>query len=242
MANAMDADDLKHMPATEEAAAEVLDEIDVAYFVENQFDATNYELQKMLSSEFEIDELERERFKLKRQLQVVSKKVSALIMKKSAAFSNQVQHYAVIQQEAGGMVEVISGIRETLSEVRDQCRTALEIVANDRKRKLLRHLRLTLKTLKTLYETEFQLRELIQEGNFPTAIQLCVEAKNVTSQYNYFDCISDLSKNLSKTLESMESHIDDALAGLTVMFDYSRYSLVCSAYQMLNKTEVNSAL
>uniref|UniRef100_A0A914D005 Vacuolar protein sorting-associated protein 54 N-terminal domain-containing protein n=1 Tax=Acrobeloides nanus TaxID=290746 RepID=A0A914D005_9BILA len=225
------------MPATEQAAAEVFDEIDFTYFIEGNFDATAYELQKMLGDEFELDEIERERFKLKRQLQVVSKKVTALITKNSAAFAKQVQQYAIVQEEAGKMVELISGIREGLSKSQSECRTALSIVANDRKRKMLRQLKSTLFKLKTLYETEFRLKELIQEGDFPGAIQLCVEAKNAARVYENYSCIRDLTANLCRTLESMESHIDDALAGLTVVFDINRYSLVYSAYLMLDKVE-----
>lgn len=33
------------MPATEEAAAELFDDIDVVYFLEREFDPINYELQ-----------------------------------------------------------------------------------------------------------------------------------------------------------------------------------------------------
>lgn len=36
----------------------------------------------------------------------------------------------------------------------------------------------------------------------------------------------------------MESHIDDALAAMTIVFDVDRYSLVMSAYQMLDKLKV----
>lgn len=36
----------------------------------------------------------------------------------------------------------------------------------------------------------------------------------------------------------MESHIDDALASLTVVFDDDRYALVYSAYKILNKVDV----
>lgn len=39
---------------------------------------------------------------------------------------------------------------------------------------------------------------------------------------------------------SMESHIDDALAAMTIVFDVDRYSLVMSAYQMLDKLKVKS--
>lgn len=115
----------------------------------------------MLGVEFEIDELERERFKLKLQLQVVSKKVLSLIMKNSMAFSSQVKHYSMVQEEAGAVVETIAGIRSILNKNRKQCLTALNIVANFRKRRYLCHLKSVLKTIKTLYETEFRLKELI---------------------------------------------------------------------------------
>lgn len=38
----------------------------------------------------------------------------------------------------------------------------------------------------------------------------------------------------------MESHIDDALAAMTIVFDVDRYSLVMSAYQMHDKLEVRN--
>jgi hypothetical protein len=49
-----------------------------------------------------------------------------------------------------------------------------------------------------------------------------------------------MSKNLSKTLGTMEAHIDDALASMTIVFNVDRYALIQSAYQMLGKTEVVS--
>lgn len=45
-----------------------------------------------------------------------------------------------------------------------------------------------------------------------------------------------MSKNLAMTLGTMESHIDDALASMTMSFNPDRYNLIYSAYLMLNKT------
>uniref|UniRef100_A0A914D9E8 Vacuolar protein sorting-associated protein 54 N-terminal domain-containing protein n=1 Tax=Acrobeloides nanus TaxID=290746 RepID=A0A914D9E8_9BILA len=102
---------------------------------------------------------------------------------------------------------------------------------------MVRQLKSTLFKLKTLYETEFRLKELIHERDFPGAIQLCVEAKNAARMYENYSCIRDLTINLCRTLESMESHIDDGLDGLTVVFDINRYSLVYLAYLMYDKVE-----
>lgn len=70
-----------------------------------------WKFQKLLSIEFEIDELERERFKLKRQLQIVSKKVSSLITQKSLMFNAQVENYSLIQSEANVIAEILGSIR-----------------------------------------------------------------------------------------------------------------------------------
>lgn len=66
----------------------------------------------MLGEEFELDELERERFKLKKQMRVVSKKVFELIARNSAKFCDQVQQHEHVRKDAAEMVEVISGIRK----------------------------------------------------------------------------------------------------------------------------------
>lgn len=99
------------MPVTEEAIAEVFDEIDVIYFMEDGFDGMAYELNKLQEDNFNLNSIGKEMFKLKRQLQVVSKKVSALITKNKDEFCSMTEHYEMIRQEAGGMVERISEIR-----------------------------------------------------------------------------------------------------------------------------------
>ena len=110
----------------------------------------------------------------------------------------------------------------------------LKIIANERKREMLSELKATLISIKTLYETEFRLQELVQEGDFPLAIRLCVEATNAAQEYISFNCIREVSAKFTKILSSMESHIDDALAAMTVVYDQDRYTLVYSAYQMLD--------
>ncbi|KAE9556302.1 hypothetical protein FO519_000485 [Halicephalobus sp. NKZ332] len=222
------------MPVTEEAIAEVFDEIDVVYFMEDGFDGTAYELNKLQDDSFNLSSIGKEMFKLKRQLQVVSKKVSALITKNKDEFCSMTEHYEMIRQEAGGMVERISEIRTNLAKADGEVMNGLKIIANERKREMLADLKSVLISTKTLYETEFRLQELVQEGDFPLAIRLCVEATNAAQEYISFNCIKELSSKFTKILSSMESHIDDALAAMTVVYDQDRYSLVYSAYQMLD--------
>jgi hypothetical protein len=66
----------------------------------------------MTGEEFELDQLELERFKLKKQLRVVSKKIATLITKNSAAFADHVERYEVIRYESAGIVDQIRNIRQ----------------------------------------------------------------------------------------------------------------------------------
>lgn len=91
----------------------------------------------------------------------------------------------------------------------------------------------------------------LQAGDFPNAIQLCVEAKNAAAEYSHYTAVRwvltwvpvtslvlrELSENLSKRLGSMESYIDDALAQMTLAFRPDKYVLIYSAYEMLGKTD-----
>lgn len=66
----------------------------------------------MTGEEFELDQLELERFKLKKQLRVVTKKVSTLITKHSTAFGDHVERYEVIRHESDEIVDQIRDIRQ----------------------------------------------------------------------------------------------------------------------------------
>ncbi|KAK0417574.1 hypothetical protein QR680_013088 [Steinernema hermaphroditum] len=219
----------------------VLRSIPEDYFRGEGFDAVAFELQKMLHDEFSIEYVERERLRLKRQLQVVSKKVSALIVANAPSYSAQMERISQMRSEVGAVVEIVSAIREDLHGVKMQCNNGLEILANDRKKCLLQRLRRTLLAVKTLYETEYRLKELIQNGEFPAAIHLCIEAKNAARAYSHFSCISELSEKLTKIMKGIEGDLDDALASMATVFDADRYALICGGYRSLDK-ELEMAL
>ena len=57
--------------------------------------------------DMDLDELDRERMKLKSQLTVVSKKISVLIMERSPSYSSQLED----------MTEIQNSIKQTLQHV-----------------------------------------------------------------------------------------------------------------------------
>ncbi|KAK6015831.1 hypothetical protein OSTOST_18696 [Ostertagia ostertagi] len=128
-------------------------------------------------------------------------------------------------------------IRRALAGAQSKSRTALSILANEKKKRMLKTLHSTLRIIKTLYETEFHLRDCIEDGNFPVAIRVCLEAKEAANTYRHFNCVSDLMTKLVGSTNLIESALDSALAGFTIVFDHDRYASVYSAFTMLNKVE-----
>ncbi|GMT20047.1 hypothetical protein PFISCL1PPCAC_11344, partial [Pristionchus fissidentatus] len=88
---------------------EVIDSIEASFFVDDEeFDSNDYELKKLAGIDrLCINDVDRERVRLKSQLLVVSKKISTLILEKAPSYSSQMDDMAVIRSE---LVEVIARV------------------------------------------------------------------------------------------------------------------------------------
>ncbi|MFH4983548.1 hypothetical protein AB6A40_010257 [Gnathostoma spinigerum] len=219
--------------------ADVLESIEAAYYLEDGFDATDFELKKMAGPELLPEDLMREMDRLKHQLHVVSKRISSMIVENSPSYSAELERVDNIQGDLTDVIDTVSMIRKNLCIARRQSRNGLEIIANHRNTILLKKLKSSLCVLKTLYDTEFQLNDLIQEGDFVAAIRLCEEARKVASNYSRFNCIRELLEKLSEMMENIEGELDNVLSSLTLLFDPDRYSSVYSAYKMLRRVDVH---
>ena len=65
----------------------------------------------MVGDEFEIDEIERERFKLKKQLHIIVKKISSFVMANDN-FSNHVNNYSRLKEDVARVLKSIFTLRE----------------------------------------------------------------------------------------------------------------------------------
>ncbi|CAI2349765.1 unnamed protein product [Caenorhabditis sp. 36 PRJEB53466] len=218
---------------------EVINAIDAAYFIDNdEFDAVDYELKKLCDVEMCYEDIQRERFRLKAQHTVVSKKISTLIMQKSSSYTAQVGEMEKIRDDVGGVVEEILTIRRSLKLATDQTRTCLGLIANEKKKNVLNELKNTLTAIKALHETEHTIRETIENGNFPLAIQMLIETQIRAAAYAHFTCINEEMSKLAGMSSLLETKLTSQLATIAVVFDPEKYRFVWTAYEMLEKTEV----
>ncbi|UMM22725.1 hypothetical protein L5515_003798 [Caenorhabditis briggsae] len=217
---------------------EIIDSIDASYFIDNdEFDAIDYELKKLCDIDMCYEDIQRERFRLKSQHTVVSKKISTLIMQKSSSYTNQVGEMENIREKVNGVVDEIISIRKALALATDQTRTCLGLIANEYKKASLHKLKTTLTTIKSFHEAETRIRETIQEGNFPLAIQMLIETQIQATGYGQFNCVNDILSKMMELSTLLETELATQLSTIAVVFDSEKYRFVFTAYEMLEKTD-----
>uniref|UniRef100_A0A671TNI4 VPS50 subunit of EARP/GARPII complex n=1 Tax=Sparus aurata TaxID=8175 RepID=A0A671TNI4_SPAAU len=211
--------ELREQPIDPQAEQEIIDSIEEVYFSNDSFDMVQHELEK-LPPELNLQELEDYRDKLKRQQAAELERVTAL--------QTNLQLAAVICTNARRQLSVA---KEGFTEA------SLGLLANQRRRQLLTGLLKSLRTIKTLQRTDVRLSEMLEEEDYPGAIQLCLECQKAASTFKHYSCISELNSKLQDTLEQIEEQLDVALSKTCKHFDVSHYTKVQLAYTLLGKTQ-----
>ncbi|KAL3119912.1 hypothetical protein niasHT_007040 [Heterodera trifolii] len=234
--------DEKDMPATDRAIEKLFDGIDAIYFMENGFKAIAHELEKLsaICSELEIDELERERFKLKRQMQVVSKKMSALIVKNSLSFNRQVENYESVRTNAEHLLRITRRMRSSIEIGKRKCRVLASVLASDYKRRLCLAVKRELALIATLRDSELKARQILQTDDIWPFLTVVVGVIDAARHFQHYSSVKQISLTLLGILRSTECQMDAAFAEQTKLFNLERYALLNTASHFLGNTELVS--
>uniref|UniRef100_A0A3Q3GLD3 VPS50 EARP/GARPII complex subunit n=1 Tax=Labrus bergylta TaxID=56723 RepID=A0A3Q3GLD3_9LABR len=229
--------ELREQPIDPQAEQELIDSIEEVYFSNDSFDMVQHELEK-LPPELNLQELEEYRDKLKKQQAAVSKKVADLILEKQPAYVKELERVTALQTNLQLAAVICTNARRQLSVSKEGFTEAsLGLLANQRRRQLLTGLLKSLRTIKTLQRTDVRLSEMLEEEDYPGAIQLCLECQKAASTFKHYSCISELNSKLQDTLEQIEEQLDVALSKTCKNFDVSHYTKVQLAYTLLGKTQ-----
>ncbi|KAM9737540.1 syndetin isoform 2-T2 [Menidia menidia] len=229
--------ELRQQPIDPQAEQEIIDSIEEVYFSNDSFDMVQHELEK-LPPELNLQELEEYRDKLKRQQAAVSKKVADLILEKQPTYVKELERVTALQTNLQLAAVICTNARRQLSVSKEGFTEAsLGLLANQRRRQLLTCLLKSLRTIKTLQRTDVRLSEMLEEEDYPGAIQLCLECQKAASTFKHYSCISELNSKLQDTLEQIEELLDVALSKTCKHFDVLHYTKVQLAYTLLGKTQ-----
>lgn len=229
--------ELREQPSDPQADQELINSIEQVYFSTDSFDVVKYELEK-LPPVLNLQELEEYRDKLKQQQAAVSKKVADLILEKQPAYVKELERVTSLQTGLQLAAVICTNGRRHLNIAKEGfTQASLGLLANQRKRQLLIGLLKSLRTIKTLQRTDVRLSEMLEEEDYPGAIQLCLECQKAASTFKHYSCISELNSKLQDTLEQIEEQLDVALSKICKNFDINHYTKVQQAYQLLGKTQ-----
>uniref|UniRef100_A0A4W4H489 VPS50 EARP/GARPII complex subunit n=1 Tax=Electrophorus electricus TaxID=8005 RepID=A0A4W4H489_ELEEL len=229
--------ELRDQAIDPQAEQELIDSIEEVYFSSDSFDMVQFELGK-LPPDLNLQDLEEYRDKLKRQQAAVSKKVADLILEKQPSYVKELERVTSLQTNLQLAAVICTNARRQLSFAKEGFTEAsLGLLANQRRRHLLTGLLKSLRTIKTLQRTDVRLSEMLEEEDYPGAIQLCLECQKAASTFKHYSCISELNSKLQDTLEQIEEQLDVALSKTCKHFDVSHYTKVQLAYTLLGKTQ-----
>ncbi|XP_026505241.1 syndetin isoform X4 [Terrapene carolina triunguis] len=193
---------------------------------------------KKLPPVLSLQEMEEYRDKLKQQQAAVSKKVADLILEKQPAYVKELERVTSLQTGLQLAAVICTNGRRHLNVAKEGfTQASLGLLANQRKRQLLIGLLKSLRTIKTLQRTDVRLSEMLEEEDYPGAIQLCLECQKAASTFKHYSCISELNSKLQDTLEQIEEQLDVALSKICKNFDINHYTKVQQAYRLLGKTQ-----
>ncbi|XP_068940586.1 syndetin isoform X1 [Petaurus breviceps papuanus] len=229
--------EFREQPIDPQAQQEIISSIEDVYFSTDSFDIVKYEMEK-LPPVLNLQELEAYRDKLKQQQAAVSKKVADLILEKQPAYVKELERVTSLQTGLQLAAVICSNGRRHLNVAKEGfTQASLGLLANQRKRQLLVGLLKSLRTIKTLQRTDVRLSEMLEEEDYPGAIQLCLECQQAASTFRHYSCISELDSKLQDTLEQIEEQLDVALSKICKNFDVTHYTKVQQAYRLLGKTQ-----
>uniref|UniRef100_A0A8C8C2P7 Syndetin n=1 Tax=Oncorhynchus tshawytscha TaxID=74940 RepID=A0A8C8C2P7_ONCTS len=229
--------EMREQPIDPQAEQEIINSIQEVYYSNDSFDMVQHELEK-LPPELNLQELEEYRDQLKRQQAAVKRVTLVTQCEWISCFLQELERVTSLQTNLQLAAVICTNARRQLSiSKEDFTEASLGLLANQRRRHLLTGLLKSLRTIKTLQRTDVRLSEMLEEEDYPGAIQLCLECQKAASTFKHYSCISELNSKLQDTLEQIEEQLDVALSKTCKHFDVSHYTRVQLAYTLLEKTQ-----
>ncbi|RMX47301.1 hypothetical protein pdam_00012684 [Pocillopora damicornis] len=217
---------------------EVLGAIKDIYFKDSSFDSSDYELHQ-LPKVLDLDDLDDYRNDLRRQLQAVSKTLYKKVLENHNAYVQELQRVMDLEESLHTASSICDRGRRHLDRAKRGVSVGgLGILAKHRKKQHLLILLDSLRTIKTLQRTDVRLKEMLEEEDYPGAIDLCLECEKAARAFKHYSCISELSSNLQETLIDIEKQLDVALGKMCKNFTPVNYERLLTAYRYLGKTQI----
>ena len=217
----------------------MLDGLDEVFYAEDS-DPSLHCLNLLGDKVGDLQSIDESRKALMHQLTTVSRRVFSLILEKQGDCARQMEGMVEVQADLLDSLATCRKGRANLAKAQNQSVScSLGILAGWRRRQQALALLTNLETIRTLSLTQERLQELLGEENYPEAISLLLECKKVSSTFDHFSAIHQLSGKLEDTQVMTEEQLDQALAKQCTNFNIETYGKLQHAYKLLGKTQTS---
>ena len=227
---------------------DIYDQIDRVYFQDflnlstnsnddltDSKDIIDYELKKLT---FDKTEIIAKIKQLRAQSNLVGCRVSDIILLNSAAYSQELQRVSDFKLLLEDSNQICSIARRSLF-MNESIFTmpTLQLIKKQERKSNLIHLLNSIKGIKHLKKTNLKIKELIENEEYPEAIENCFECEQSLVIFEHFKCIRDLKKHLKDHFYQIERFLDKNVA--KVCYDYNEisYEKIVVSFKLLDKME-----
>lgn len=217
---------------------EIIDEIDKEYFKDKEVDTSEFELKKLGEGDIDMELLMDHILVLKKQDTAVYRKIYDLVFANYTAYVQELENVTALETSLLDASRTCVSARRQLRMAKEGVSSGgLGLLAKHKKRERLKVLLEVLKKFKTLQRARDRLNELLEEGDYPSATQLCIECQQAIETYKHFTCVSQLAVSLQDIQSVIETELEQALSLVATDFNPIKYELVQDAYRILGKTQ-----
>lgn len=116
------------------------------------------------------------------------------------------------------------------------------VIASHKKKMNLMKVDYFLSKIQEVKSREIFIKDLVNDGNIPDALQKMIELSDFMGQFQYIYCIKEFSKKTEDFYKFIKDKIDDSLAFVLNQFDASRYEKVLIGCKLLGNIHINTKI
>lgn len=134
-----------------------------------------------------------EKTRLKKQLFVVSKRVSDLILKNQENYERELSRVTELQQTLNDTIKICKLSRKHFAAIQKNFTFySLQLVNNYRKKERLKEMVSILTAIRDLREIDKKLKSLANSSDLGEAVELCTQFKQLADNLQHYKCVEEM--------------------------------------------------
>eukprot|EP01114_Cavostelium_apophysatum_P008475 TRINITY_DN2099_c0_g1_i1.p1 TRINITY_DN2099_c0_g1~~TRINITY_DN2099_c0_g1_i1.p1 ORF type:complete len:934 (-),score=252.92 TRINITY_DN2099_c0_g1_i1:24-2825(-) len=214
---------------------EIMEKLSSEFYTE-KMNTTLFMLEK-LPAELTEAWFDRELFEKERALDQITSKLSQKVMSNYNAFVEAMSHINDLATDLQISASVCKSGRHNLNTTKEHLiLRVLTILVKYRKRQRYKEIIESLVNIKRIKLLDGMLKQALEEGDFPKAIQLCVDCGAEFDANKQFTCVKELAASMKDCYSLVQDKVDGALAETCSSFNAVNYERILVAYRFLDQS------